>query len=520
MRLSQSAPVSSPKGGKGLRLGARTRKKHKRLDAISEDVFNQNHRNKIDSNVGTSKGDSLENDSELRRSSRVRRAPMVLDASPPPPKKRQKMNKLGKKIRGVSGKKSRGKGKGKVVSEADSSSSESSDNEELGAWRSRLRCRVQKVDFSLKGSKNQRRGKRKLFQDDEEDDKEVETVKDELVGHNDGDNSNSKVMKSSRPGGVRSLIDHSEEKSLEDSSESLRNEEKLHDDLSEGRSLENSSETLRTEDNGDCALSTRENTNGNEEIVEDGPVHPVENDSEVPMDTLVQEKHDTNDSIEDSAVNDESSNSSKYVRDLEDDRVDAEIPSVQTDTVEDQGCNDEVNVAENEVKGVEQKNDAKVENCNVVIDGFSKSRIKEGRRCGLCGGGIDGKPPKRLANDSAGSDHEEYSGSSASEEVSYDAWDGFGDEPGWLGRLLGPINDRYGIAGIWVHQHCAVWSPEVYFAGLGCLKNVRAALCRGRALKCTRCGRPGATLGCRVDRCPRTYHLPCARASGDRKSVV
>lgn len=48
---------------------------------------------------------------------------------------------------------------------------------------------------------------------------------------------------------------------------------------------------------------------------------------------------------------------------------------------------------------------------------------------------------------------------------------------------------------------------QVYFAGLGCLKNVRAALCRGRALKCTRCGRPGATIGCRVDRCPRTYHL-------------
>ncbi|PPS05476.1 hypothetical protein GOBAR_AA15179 [Gossypium barbadense] len=55
---------------------------------------------------------------------------------------------------------------------------------------------------------------------------------------------------------------------------------------------------------------------------------------------------------------------------------------------------------------------------------------------------------------------------------------------------------------------------KVYFAGLGHLKNVRAALCRGRALKCTRCGRPGATIGCRVDRCPKTYHLPCARANG------
>lgn len=48
---------------------------------------------------------------------------------------------------------------------------------------------------------------------------------------------------------------------------------------------------------------------------------------------------------------------------------------------------------------------------------------------------------------------------------------------------------------------------QVYFAGVGHLKNIRAALCRGRSLKCTRCERPGATIGCRVDRCPRTYHL-------------
>ncbi|XXG66790.1 hypothetical protein AAC387_Pa06g0291 [Persea americana] len=141
-------------------------------------------------------------------------------------------------------------------------------------------------------------------------------------------------------------------------------------------------------------------------------------------------------------------------------------------------------------------------------------RIREGRRCGLCGGGTDGKPPKRLVRDSAESDHEVYGGSSASEEPNYDVLDGFGDESGWLGPLLGPIHDRFGIAGVWVHQHCAVWSPEVYFAGLGRLKNVRAALCRGRALKCSRCGQPGATIGCRVDRCPKTYHLPCSRADG------
>lgn len=91
-----------------------------------------------------------------------------------------------------------------------------------------------------------------------------------------------------------------------------------------------------------------------------------------------------------------------------------------------------------------------------------RSRIKQGRHCGLCGCGNDGRPPKRLVQDGE-SEHEAYSGSSASEDVNYDVWDGFGDEPEWLGCLLGPINDRYGIAGIWVHQNCAVWSPEVWF---------------------------------------------------------
>lgn len=52
-----------------------------------------------------------------------------------------------------------------------------------------------------------------------------------------------------------------------------------------------------------------------------------------------------------------------------------------------------------------------------------------------------------------------------------------------------------------------IYFSQVYFAGLGRLKNVRAALCRGRLLKCSRCGRRGATVGCRVDRCTKTYHL-------------
>lgn len=114
---------------------------------------------------------------------------------------------------------------------------------------------------------------------------------------------------------------------------------------------------------------------------------------------------------------------------------------------------------------VESRNVLKPRNSNQSNDVATLDcpRVREGRRCGLCGGGTDGKPPKKLVLVSAESDNEQYNGSSSSEEPTYDVWDGFGDEPEWLGRLLGPIRDRFGIARVWVHQQCAVWSPEVHF---------------------------------------------------------
>ena len=48
----------------------------------------------------------------------------------------------------------------------------------------------------------------------------------------------------------------------------------------------------------------------------------------------------------------------------------------------------------------------------------------------------------------------------------------------------------------------------------GTLRNVAAAIRRGRQMKCAACGARGATLGCRVERCPCSYHLACARGAG------
>ncbi|KAK7244232.1 hypothetical protein RIF29_39051 [Crotalaria pallida] len=483
---------------------SRLRKKHKRLDAICEEEYNRNH--------GEFNGHENDNDAAgIRRSSRVRRAPVVLDASPPPAKKRRRLGKSGMQ-RVVEAVKSLEREHG----------SSSGGAESPGTWNSRLRSRarsvgvevkgkresrVRNVGFEVKGKRGRdlRRGKRKLFEDsverevdDELEDIEVDNKEElevvEVDNKEESEGSLPKIVKSKRPGRIKATKNES------------------HGSLDESKSQE--AELLLDKDNDEECASIPENELSGEKDTLDGNVQsPIEiEEKNVSINSQTEEYGDD---IEPSLVEpvDKQGDQLESVEEVQNARDVDEIAGVATTQVENEGSvGKEVDVDENVLK------DANIERANVLKQGSNDKpglrRIKEGRRCGLCGGGTDGKPPKRLAHDNGESENEAYSGSSASEEPNYDVWDGFGDESGWLGRLLGPINDRDGIARIWVHQLCAVWSPEVYFAGLGCLKNVRAALCRGRALKCTRCGRRGATIGCRVDRCPRTYHLSCARAYG------
>jgi hypothetical protein len=89
-------------------------------------------------------------------------------------------------------------------------------------------------------------------------------------------------------------------------------------------------------------------------------------------------------------------------------------------------------------------------------------------RCGLCGGTTDGEPaadissevPVGLANGNLKPQDE-----SCLADVTIDTKksDGFGTETGWLGRLLGPLGEQFGVGGVWVHENCAIWSPEVSF---------------------------------------------------------
>ncbi|XP_022753295.1 LOW QUALITY PROTEIN: uncharacterized protein LOC111301697 [Durio zibethinus] len=513
MQLSSTSISSSKRKDFGQKSGTRIQTKHKRLDAICEKEYNRNHG---EGNEGNGVGGSESVDLELRRSSRVRRAPVILDVSPPPPKKRRKIGKNGRF----------GPDRRRLGSvKEEEGEEETRDVQTLGSWRSRLRTRARNVSVKVKAEERVFPSRRKLFEhiggseEEQEEQEEGELDVGEMM-----------VVKSKRPWRIKAVSSSGSEEAVEicqvEHKRGVKTEEIKGDVVVEGAPVLES-EMSHGNDRRDEVVEgpvvlKSELSLGNDTWLHGNVVEVVkEDDREVSNCIQSEEGCIGHENVEVTETIERVELSEEQVQQLEcqNERANEE-DVVEVDNVleevEDGGVQDAkddglVKVAE---KPLEHQNDMKVEESNqAAADTTGKRRIKQGRRCGLCGGWTDGKPPKKLAHNAGDSENEAYS-SSASEEPNYDIWDGFGDEPGWLGHLLGPINDRYGIAGIWVHQNCAVWSPEVYFAGLGCLKNVRAALCRGRALKCSRCGRPGATIGCRVDRCPRTYHLPCARANG------
>lgn len=66
----------------------------------------------------------------------------------------------------------------------------------------------------------------------------------------------------------------------------------------------------------------------------------------------------------------------------------------------------------------------------------------------------------------------------------------------------------------WVHANCALWSNEVFEEIDGSLQNVHGAISRGRLIRCTECGKKGASIGCCSKNCNNTFHYPCARSIG------
>ncbi|XP_026412168.1 uncharacterized protein LOC113307916 [Papaver somniferum] len=486
----------------------KVKKKEKSLDAICEQVYNQHRVSKDENNAEEVGSDS----GLLRRSTRARRAPMVLDASPSPPVRKR---------RGFDN----GSGGGSVSFRnkdwiedglKKTSSSRSSENlDESSGWTSRLRSRAGNVNFALMGKSCSPRGKRKLIYDEDESGEGSEvngsemnnkkeefkeatsTVVKENMVVNDETNGLKAHKADNQPTPSSDKVEQNNDMNVEDQNDTEVTPVSFRQETEEGEGQRAGSLKFDVKQSGSKYVETM--AEFDEQLKKVGSEKEEGNQvNAVEMEEIQAEQLDICGSCEDK---------------------DTSLGDLGGEPVVDEN---NTKMDENSTKMDE--NNTKMDENNIKMDELKqfrtgtpyKTRIREGRRCGLCGGGTDGKPARKLVHYSAESDDEAYGGSSASEEIniSYNVLDGFVDEPGWLGRLLGPINDRFGIAGVWVHQNCAVWSPEVYFAGLGCLKNVKAALCRGRSLKCSRCGRPGATIGCRVDRCPKTYHLPCARVEG------
>jgi hypothetical protein len=493
------------KSGSGLGsssspTGARLRKKHKRLDAICETVYNQNHSESLNEEKS---GSGQAADLELRRSSRVRRAPELLDVSPPPAKKRKKMKKkvnlgVSKSYRsgnssykiGNSSLRSGNSSSKRVMEEEEEDSEGEEDLDDTpGSWRSRLRTRGRNAG---KGGSSGESRRRKLFDD-------MEAGESELGEGEGGFDGGKFVMGSKRVGRVKALSGlESEEKEGGNGHGSGNVSE--NDEDEEGEE-DDEMEVVRSEDSDESVLDLGGEIDGGneEEIGDDDGVQVKGEEEKERLDGLeLERKGDGNENVEN--VEDDEKMEELVMMDAENERDVDEVNGALvneledgqcgadeikkddvenadlTKGVEDRGCCDknEKDVVEEYVdltKEVENKGgldelegekDVKVDKMKRdSTSSLGRSKIKQGRCCGLCGCGNDGKPPKRLVQDGGESENEAYSGSSASEDVKYDVWDGFGDEPGWLGRLLGPINDRYGIAGIWVHQNCAVWSPEV-----------------------------------------------------------
>lgn len=65
-----------------------------------------------------------------------------------------------------------------------------------------------------------------------------------------------------------------------------------------------------------------------------------------------------------------------------------------------------------------------------------------------------------------------------------------------------------------IFTHAPGTTPQVFQTEQGTLRNVLAAVRRGRQVYCRHCGQRGATLGCLLERCPCSYHLPCAQQAG------
>ena len=81
-----------------------------------------------------------------------------------------------------------------------------------------------------------------------------------------------------------------------------------------------------------------------------------------------------------------------------------------------------------------------------------------------------------------------------------------------VGPVYGPLKIKHGKE-VYVHELCAIWTPEIYLDARNHFKDLKPALRRCKKLPCTFCGESGAGLGCFNENCKATYHYLCAKTA-------
>lgn len=85
-------------------------------------------------------------------------------------------------------------------------------------------------------------------------------------------------------------------------------------------------------------------------------------------------------------------------------------------------------------------------------------------------------------------------------------------------ELLGPFVNPKGQSKLNAHFECACWAPQVYVDSKSSrFQHVYDEYMRGRHLRCAGCAGRGATVGCYVSKCKKTFHLRCLGKAGARK---
>lgn len=70
-----------------------------------------------------------------------------------------------------------------------------------------------------------------------------------------------------------------------------------------------------------------------------------------------------------------------------------------------------------------------------------------------------------------------------------------------------------GTEGAFVHELCALWTPEIFLDEKNKFRNLAKGIKRCNKLRCTLCKDRGAGLGCYIKDCEKSYHYLCAKVS-------